>query len=239
MPPAATTPNLLLGTLPERDLDRLRPFLQRTSVVEGDLIVSAGQPIETVCFLEAGVASYADLAPSGARTGIGMTGFEGFVGWQALLGAERSSYEVTIAVGGGSALRIETVRLLDACRDSETLKPHLIRFVQTFLIQLSQTAVSNLVDSIDKRLCRWLLMNHDRIEGSEITLTHSQIGEMLGVRRASVTDTLHVLEGKGLIRAERRLISVRDRARLRRCAGENYGRAEAEYSRLIAPFGKG
>jgi CRP-like cAMP-binding protein len=202
-------------------------------------MVGADDRIDQLCFLEAGVASYADLAPSGMRTGIGMTGFEGLVGWQALLGAERSSYEVKVAVGGGPAFLIEAGRLREACRESLTLQQHLTRFVQAFLMQLGQTAVSNLVNPVEKRLCRWLLMNHDRIQGDEIALTHNQIGEMLGIRRASVTDALHVLEGDGLIRADRRLITVRDRERLRRCAGEYYGRAEAEYSALIAPFGKG
>ena len=231
--------NLLLSSLAERDLDQLRPHLHRVSIAEGDLIVAAGSKIETISFVEDGVASYAELAPNGQRTGIGMTGREGLVEWPILLGSECSPHEVTIAVGQGTALQIEAGRVLEARRSREMLHQQLARFVQAFLIQLSATAVSNLVDPVERRLCRWLLMNHDRIEGDEISLTHSQVGEMLGVRRASVTDALHVLEGKGLIRAERRLITVRDRHRLRLCAGENYGKAEAEYSRLIAPFGKG
>jgi CRP-like cAMP-binding protein len=113
-----------------------------------------------------------------------------------------------------------------------------MRFIQSFIVQLGRTVVSNLSDPIDRRLCRWLLMNHDRLEGDTIELTHRQIGVMLGVRRASVTDALHVLEGERLIRAERRMIVVHDRARLRECAGESYGVAEAAYRRLIGPFGK-
>ena len=113
-----------------------------------------------------------------------------------------------------------------------------MRFVQSMFAQIGQTAISNVNDPIQGRLCRWLLMNHDRLEGDEIQLSHSEIGNMLGVRRASVTDALHILEGEGLIRAKRKSICVRDRARLRACAGDNYGFAESEYRRLIGPFGK-
>jgi CRP-like cAMP-binding protein len=113
----------------------------------------------------------------------------------------------------------------------------LLRFVQAFTIQLGRTIVSNLIDPIEQRLSRWLLMNHDRLGIENIALTHQQLGVMLGVRRASVTDTLHMLEGEHVIRSRRGSITVRDRARLRRIAGESYGFAEAEYSRLIAPFG--
>jgi DNA-binding transcriptional regulator YhcF (GntR family) len=79
-------------------------------------------------------------------------------------------------------------------------------------------------------------MAHDRIEGDEIRVTHEEIAVMLAVRRASVTDALHVLEGENLIRATRGRVLVRNRSGLRRIAGDAYGFFEAEYSRLIAPF---
>jgi hypothetical protein len=82
-------------------------------------------------------------------------------------------------------------------------------------------------------------MCHDRIDGDEIQLNHECIGRMLGVRRATVTDTLHVLEGGGAIGSSRGRIWVRDRALLEACAGPSYGFAETQYRKLIAPFGKG
>jgi CRP-like cAMP-binding protein len=239
MPTPTVPANLLLRSMAADDYALLEPFLRRGRIRAGDVIAAAGEKIEEVCFPEGGVASYAEVSDTGQRTGIGIAGHEGMIQWHAMLGCDHSPYEITIAVGEGTVLRIETARLLEACRSSVTLHRHLTRFVQAFLIQLGATAVSNLVDPVERRLCRWLLMNHDRIAGDEISLTHGQVGEMLGIRRASVTDAMHVLEGQGIVRAERRLIAIRDRPRLRHCAGENYGRAEAEYSRLIAPFGKG
>jgi hypothetical protein len=53
-----------------------------------------------------------------------------------------------------------------------------------------------------------------------------------------VTVALHTLEGTGAIRATRGRITVVDRQRLHELAVDCYGRFEAEYSRLIAPFGK-
>jgi hypothetical protein len=61
---------------------------------------------------------------------------------------------------------------------------------------------------------------------------------MLGVRRASVTDALHILEGEGALRGGRGCIILRDRQKLEDLAGDAYGFPEAQYSRLIAPFGK-
>jgi DNA-binding FadR family transcriptional regulator len=65
-------------------------------------------------------------------------------------------------------------------------------------------------------------------------LTHDFLALMLGVRRPSVTDALHVLEGERLIHANRGLITIRDRARLEDMAGGAYGVPEAEYRRLIS-----
>jgi hypothetical protein len=42
------------------------------------------------------------------------------------------------------------------------------------------------------------------------------LSRMLGVRRAGVTDALHLLEGKGAIRNTRRVVTIRDREMLRR-----------------------
>lgn len=234
----SSSSNLLIRSLGADDQNLLEPYFTRIAIDEDDVLATAGQAIDTVCFLEGGVASYSRLSSSGARTGIAMVGYEGFAGWHVLLGCHLSSYDIAVAVGGQTALRIAVPDLLAACARSPALQGLLMRFVQSFFAQLSQTAISNVSDSVQHRLCRWLLMNHDRLPGDEIQLSHNEIGNMLGVRRASVTDALHILEGEGLITAKRRSICVRDRRRLRDCGGENYGFAEAEYSRLIAPFGK-
>jgi hypothetical protein len=39
-------------------------------------------------------------------------------------------------------------------------------------------------------------MAQDRIGSDEINVTHDVLALMLGVRRASVTDALHILEGR-------------------------------------------
>jgi CRP-like cAMP-binding protein len=236
--PQENARNLLLRSLPASDYALLAPHLQPAAFGHGHVVAEANAPITSVCFPEGGVVSFSDLLQGGCRIGIGIIGFEGLTGWPVLLGCDISPHEATVAIGGATALCIPNEALLDACSQSPALKALLLRFVQAFTIQLGRTIVSNLIDPIEQRLSRWLLMNQDRLCTDDIALTHQQIGVMLGVRRASVTDTLHLLEGERVIRARRGCITVCDRAGLRRIAGESYGFAEAEYSRLIAPFGR-
>ncbi len=95
------------------------------------------------------------------------------------------------------------------------------------------TIVSNLIHSVERRTGRWILLYQDRVGGDEISLTHEELGLMLGIRRASITDALHYLEGERAIVGARGRVIVRDRARLEALAEETYGHAEAQYRRLL------
>lgn len=237
-PSPPRTRNILLDRLSAADFAFLKPSLERVSLREAEVLLEAYKPIDYLCFPESGIASVHEIFGDGSRVGVGIIGMEGLTGWPALLGADHSPHEASVAIGGGTAFRISTADLLAACAARPTLLALFLRYVQCFLNQMGRTILSNLHDPVERRLGRWLLMNHDRLEGDEIRLTHEQLGVMLGVRRASVTDTLHILQGEGLILSRRGVLTIRDRDRLVAFAGEAYGVAEAEYARLIAPFGK-
>jgi len=230
--------NLLLGSLSPEDFDILEPKLERVPLRTDEIMLKPNEAIERIYFPESGVVSFHEILQDGSRVGVAIIGFEGFTGWPALLGVDRSAHEASVAIGGGTALSISPADLLRLCLERQAINMLLLRYVHCFMSQMGRTIMSNLTDALEKRLARWLLMNHDRLEGDRINLTHKQLGVMLGVRRATVTDTLHILEGEGLIRSTRGLIDVRDRGRLLAFAGESYGAAETEYARFIAPFSK-
>lgn len=239
MPSAAQRPrNLLLSSLRADDFSYLQPSLERVPVRTDEVILKANCAVERIYFMEGGVASFHEILQNGSRVGVAIIGYEGLTGWPALLGIDQSPHEAKIAIGGGTALSISPADLLRACRERQAINALLLRYVHCFISQMGRTILSNLQDPLEKRLARWLLMNHDRLEGDRIQLTHEQLGIMLGVRRATVTDTLHILEGEGMIRSTRGVIEVRDRIRLLTFAGESYGVAETEYARFIGPFAK-
>lgn len=232
------TTNILLDALSGDDLELLKPHFTREKLDVKKVLVEADQPIEHLWFPEGGVASVvADMADNGP-TEVGIFGREGFSGTPLLLGADTSPHKVFIQVDGHTGLRIEAPRFLAAVEQSVTLQTTLLRYVQTFITQTAHSAVSNAHQRIEARLARWLLMCHDRGDGDEIGLTHDFMAMMIAAERSGVTVSLHVLEGAGMIRSRRGRVLVLDRHKLEELAGESYGRAEAEYRRLIAPFGK-
>ena len=227
------TRNLLLERMSRGDYDLLEPELETVSLDVGTSLARAGQPIDTICFLDGGLAGFLDVLPDGQRLAIGVIGREGVVGWPALMGNDRWPYDVEVRAKDCTAQRLPVASLMAAVGRSPTLSDLLLRFAGTFAAQMGRTIVSNLIHPVERRTARWILLYHDRVESDEIAMTHEELGNMLGVRRASITSALHVLEGENAIKGFRGRIVVRDRAALEALAGATYGFAEAEYQRLI------
>jgi CRP-like cAMP-binding protein len=157
------------------------------------------------------------------------------IGLPLLLDCDRTPHRVFMQVEGAS-YRIAAADLQAAIDASPSLRKSLLRYVQAFATQVTYTALSNALHSVEERLARWLLMSHDRQDSDEIPLTHDFLALMLAVRRPSVTIALHSLEGLGLIKATRGLVVIRKRLELEQFAGDAYGTPEAEYGRLIGPL---
>ena len=132
---------------------------------------------------------------------------------------------------GGAGFEIRADILWDAMKQSWPLADVLLTFAYAFLIQVTHSALAQARFTTEQRLARWLLMAQDRT-GDEIPLTHEFLAMMLGTRRASVTDALHVLEECRTIEFKRGRISVRDRPGLEKAAGDCYGLPESELARV-------
>lgn len=236
-PPAAR--NLLLSALAAADLRLLAPHLHPVGFAAGATMLVPFQPVEHLFFIEEGLASIGD-ATSAAHAGMetAVVGREGLLGWPALLGASPSGQTATVQGGGCTALAIAAAPLAACCRTSLSLHATLLGFVQTVMLQMADAIASHLGHALDQRIARWLLMRHDRVGGDQLLFRHDDIADGLNVRRASVTDRLHLMEGDQLIRCRRGRVIVRDRARLEAFAGSAYGGAEQHYRLMIAPFGK-
>jgi CRP-like cAMP-binding protein len=181
---------------------------------------------------KSGLISVVGTTEPDHRIEVGMVGYEGMTGLAIVLGDDRSVNE-TLVQSAGSAMRLSTKLLGEMMEASGSLTSTLMRYVNVFMVQGSQTALANGRGRLDERLARWLLMWHDRVLQDDLLITHEFLSVLLGVRRQGVTVTLHDLEGKGLIRSTRSHIRVIDRDGLQEAANGFYGIPEAEYDRTI------
>jgi CRP-like cAMP-binding protein len=112
------------------------------------------------------------------------------------------------------------------------LQRGLLRYTQSLIAQMSQTAVCNRLHSVEQQLCRWLLLSHDRLPSNELIMTQELIADMLGVRREAVSHQAARLQTAGLISYHRDRITILDRAGLEARACECYGVVRREAERL-------
>ena len=107
------------------------------------------------------------------------------------------------------------------------------RYTQAMINQISQSIVCNHRHSVEKRMCRWLLMSHNRVGVDEFLLTHEFLAQMLGVRRPTVTAVAGTLHKAGLISYHRGRITVLDRKELEAACCECYEVVAKELDRLL------
>jgi CRP-like cAMP-binding protein len=227
----------LLDSLAPGDLSLLKPHLETLDLPVRHVVEAANKPIKHVYFPTSGIVSVVATGPKDRQIEVGIIGSEGMSGISIVLGDDRSPNETFVQVAG-AGIRIASDNVRRAMEKSSAMRLCFSQYAQAFMVQTAHTALANGRAKVEQRLARWLLMANDRLEGDELPLTHEFLAVMLGVRRAGVTTTLHLLESQRLISMERGRIMMANRAGLEELANGLYGVPEAEYRRLTGWRGK-
>jgi CRP-like cAMP-binding protein len=234
MPPPGVmaTRNRILQQLALPDLTRLEPHFERVSLSFKQAIHEPGEPIEHMYFVEAGVVSLVTDLENGGTVETGTIGRESVVGVSAFLGVRHASGRAFCQIPG-EAIRIP-VPIMVAERERNT---HLARIIlhitNATMSMLAQTAACNRAHPVEERMCRWLLMTHDRVDGDEFPLTQEFLAQMLGVRRPSVNTAGLTLQQAGLIRYRRGKIAIVDRKGLEASSCECYAHIAREFEAAL------
>ena len=226
-------PNNLLTTLINSGCEDLQAHLELVPLPVGKVLYESGGAMRHVYFPTTSIVSMLYIMNDGTSDEIATVGSEGFIGIQLFLGCETIPSRALVR-SAGSAYRLEAGLLQKRFSQSSAVQHLLLRYMQSLLAQISQTAACNRHHSIHQRLCRWILSSLDRLPSSELQTTHESIGEMLNVRRESITQELGELKGAGLIRCQRGRITVVNRPKLEARACECYGGIKREFNRLLA-----
>jgi CRP-like cAMP-binding protein len=135
----------------------------------------------------------------------------------------------------GEALRMEARILRDQFMRGGAFQRVLLRYTSALITQISLTAACNRKHTLEKRLCRWLLLIRDRVDSDELIMTQEFIANMLGGRRETVTVAAGRLQDAGLIHYSRGRLRIVDRKRLEETVCECYKAVTVECHRLLAP----
>lgn len=227
--------NKLLSIMPDEAIQIFRSDWKWIQLRQGDRLSRPNVSQDFAYFPLSGICSYIAVSDDDVRVEAGLIGNEGFVGSAIVLQAQSDPNEVTVQANG-TALRLSQTTFSAVCEEIPETQIILLQFTHILMIQSTQTAIANARCTIEIRLARWLLMYADRVGPVALPITHSFLSMMLAVRRSGVTDALHSLEGRHLLKSFRGHVQITDRQGLELLAGGAYGLPEREYSRLIGQF---
>lgn len=223
----------LLSRLSGEEYARLTPHLHSVKLGLGDVIGQESRGFGFAYFPTSSVVSLICGMEDGGTVEVALTGNDGVLGASLFLGGNAITSRAMVGIAG-EALRMEARILRDQFMRGGAIQ-RVLRYTSALITQISLTAACNRKHTLEKRLCRWLLLIRDRVDSDELIMTQEFIANMLGGRRETVTVAAGRLQDAGLIHYSRGRLRIVNRKRLEETVCECYNAVTVECHRLLAP----
>ena len=224
--------NRLLAALAPEARQRIFPQLRLVAMPLGKVLYEPGGVLQCVYFPTDCIVSLLYVFTDGMSAEISVVGNEGLIGVSLFMGGETTPSRALVQ-SAGHAYLMSGEKLKEEFSQNGQMQLLILRYTQSLITQMAQTAVCNRHHTLDQQLCRWLLLSLDRLRGNELSMTQELIANMLGVRREGVTEAAGKLQALGVIRYSRGRIVVLDREKLEALCCECYGVVKRETDRLL------
>lgn len=213
---------------PAQEFFATRAHTRQTFV--GEVIYEDGMPFTHAVFPQSGMISLMAEMKGGRKVEKTSIGPDGFVGFGLLMGGGKAiSTSIVRIPGYASWLPIRD--LDEALAEFECVRETMLRYAKSLIVQLMETVACNSLHSAQQRVVRWLLMAHDSVEGDTLKLTQQAIADVLGLRRATVSEICSQFQVSRLLDYTRGEVTIVDRQALEVCACECYRRIRSSAMR--------
>jgi CRP-like cAMP-binding protein len=226
--------NRLLGALEPASRQRIEDHLEPVVLTLGAVLCDAGGLLKHAYFPEGSVLSLLTVLENGDAIETANIGREGAFGLFAAM-YSRVSFNRCLVQFEGRIARCPIELLQIEFRKSEHVRNLFVSYSETLLSQVQQTVACNALHSTEERMCRWLLMMHDRAEGETLPYTHEFLSSMLGANRKSVTIAAQSLQNAGAISYRRGRIQILDRAKLELASCECHAIVRERFDAFLTP----
>jgi CRP-like cAMP-binding protein len=210
------TRNRLLESLPADALSAIERQMVRVLFEPGAIIQQPDKIGDSIYFPADGVASLQIVMKSGRVVDTALVGRDGAIGLSANFGRSRCVVRSTMP-----AFRIAGPAFRKAAADNKDIQAIGIRCTAYLLIRTQVSAVRYACKTATQRLAACLLDVSNMLECDQIAMKHVALGEMLAVRRTSVTEIAAAMRSQKIIDYSRGRIEILDRARLSALADES------------------
>jgi CRP-like cAMP-binding protein len=225
--------NLLLASLRDAEWERWEPLLERVVMPAGMVLCKSGVEPTHAYFPITAIVSLVHMAHNGESAEIALVGHEGMVGIALVMGGSFMPGDAVVQ-SSGQGFRLSAQAVLHEAQRGGPVLNLLLRYTQTLIEHVAQTAVCNRHHSIDQQLCRRLLLGLDRSASAELLMTQESMAGLLGVRREGVTNAALKLQQAGVIRYRRGHIKVLDREQLEQRSCECYSKTRSAPQQRVA-----
>ncbi len=215
------TDNHFLARLPRQTRARLDPDLRRVTLAVGQRLIEPMARVPAVHFpIDCQLANLAPLG-SGHEIETSVIGCEGLSGLAPALADEPCQWGVAVRAGGDAWVLPAEVLRRQMGEDS-ILRSRLMVLTGFYQAQASQSAACNIRHEARARLARWLLTAADLSPGVPLRFTQEGLAGLLGYSRTTVVEIARPLKVAKVLRYDRGVIRIQDRAALEAEACECY-----------------
>lgn len=210
---------------------QLRPaaqeFLARRSLTRetyvGEVIYEDGAPFTHAVFPHEGVISLMATMENGKTVEKTSIGVEGFLGFALIMGGGNSISRSVVQVPGYASW-LSIADLDEALIEFVCVREAMLNYARSLITQVMESVACNSMHSAEQRISRWLLQARDRVSGDRFLLTQQSLGEVLGLRRQTVSEVCSQLQERGILDYSRGALTIVDRAALEEHSCECYWR---------------
>lgn len=225
------TGNTLLDSLPEHEVNAVRPHLKLVALAVEESLYRPGHPLPYVWFPVDCSVALVHKTEDGSEAELSSIGREGIATPRPLLGVDRLS-SPSLCIVSGSAHRMPVRTFLGLADECPTLQRLALRYNGVLMTVYAHISICNRFHEPVQRFSRWLLLAQYRAQRDSFDITHQFLARLLGTHRPAVSLVVSTLQKNKAIVGGRGLITIRDRSKLLAAACECYRNIIAEFSRL-------
>jgi len=228
--------NSLLAALPQEDTARLLPHLVPVTWSLHTVLYQTDCAPAFLYFPTTAMVSLISTAANGPTVVTSVVGCEGVVGVALVMGGASMSNQAIVQVAGDGFQLPAAIGQAEFARGG-AFQAALLRYTQTLLTQTAQTAICNRRHRLEQRLCRWLLLIHDRVPTRGKPIIKTFLAQMLAVHPERVSRVARALHQAGVIRSSQGYVTIVDRRGLAARVCECYRAVQSEFTRLLGWVG--
>lgn len=213
--------NKILLSIPDDEYRVVRPHLEYLTLPDRDTLHDPSEKLRFAHFPNAGLISLLVATNDGKTVEAGLVGNEGVAGIPIVVGLTRSPLR-EVALISTDGFKVQAEAMVKILKSTPQLQMRLSRYAVVQGMQVAQTVACNRLHRIEQRLARWLLMAHDRVGSSVVSITHDFLATILGTNRPTVSSAAAILQKRESIIYMRGAVKIENRKRLEASACECY-----------------